>query len=667
MGQINIDFETYSEADLKNVGQHRYAQDRSTDIICLAYSINNSPPEIWIAGDEFPLVLRDAILRGDLVYAWNVGFEFAIWNEIGVKKLNWPVIKLEQWRDTQAIALNFAFPMALDKCGDALDLKVQKDKRGEQLIKLLSVPQKITKKNKYRRLTPETHPELFEEFYEYCKQDVRSEMAILNHFPWELPDTEIKILHHTLRKNQRGIPIDLELVDMIVEKTGEYLQEVSTVVPIITGGKVKTINQRAKIMEWCESQGYELPDFTADTILSALSDPEIENYQNVKSLLEIRQLAGKSSIKKFQKIQEAICRDGRIRDCLKYHKATTGREGGRLLQPQNLPRATVPCSDGQNYMEAINQTIHDFKTKDLSELMGIYDTLLFTSSALIRPSICASKGKELVVSDYSQIENRMLCWLAEQEDVLELIRSGMDTYKDMASHLYDQAYDEIPKDSRRRRHGKLTILGGGYGMGYRKFWRDCVEKQKFDITLEEAKKTIDTFRSRYNKVVDLWYGLKKAAIEAVLTPGKITNYLKISFMHTSGHLFMILPNGKSICYPQAWVSTEVNDWGKAEYVLCHMGLHSKTKKWIKHHITPGRLTENASQGSAREVLFEAILELESMGYNDIILTVHDEVVLETRKGELSINQVNEVLCNRSEIWEGLPLNADGFISERYRK
>jgi DNA polymerase len=670
MDRINLDFETYSEANLKEVGAHRYAMDPSTDVLSLAYSFRDEPPKLWVPGMDMPKDLFGLLSQGYLTYGWNVTFEFAIWKYVCVKKLGWPEVPNYQWRDTQAVALLFAHPMSLGYCGEVMDLEIQKDKRGEQLINLLSKPQKITKSNPYKRFTPSTHPHLFEEMYEYNIQDVNSERAILDAFPWDLPDSEQEIFLHTLEKNDAGIPIDTELVDSIVEKVDEYLVEVSQIVPIITDGAINTINQGAKIIEWCEIQGYEIPNFQADTVTDALADPDIENYPNVKSLLEIRQLAGKSSIKKFVKIAAAVCKDGRIRNCLKYHKATTGREGGRLLQPQNLPRADVEFdkSGGEEARAKATELLVDmFKNDPLEEIMAEHENVLYVASSLIRPSICAEDSKEFIVSDYSQIENRMLCWLAGQEDVLDLIRDGMDTYKDMASHLYNIDYSEIPKEGRRRRHGKLTILGGGYGMGYKKFWDDCVNKQKFDITLKEAKHTIDTFRERYNEVKNLWYGLQDAAIEATINQGNITGYGVISFMHDSNHLYMILPNGKQITYPKAWVEPNTTPWGEVRNALFHMGVNSKTKKWTKHNLTPGRLTENASQGASREILFEAVLDLKKKYGDKIILTVHDEVVLEVEKGTVSLEEVNEVLCNRSSTWDGLPLNASGFTTRRYHK
>jgi len=654
--KVNIDFETFSKKDIKKVGAFRYAQDSSTEVICLSYALGDAAPLIYIAGDSPPVTLFNAIEEGALVYAYNTAFEYAIWKYVCIPKLNWPEVPFSQWRDTQAMSAYFSWPISLEKCALAMGLEQQKDKRGKYLIQKLCSPQKITKKNPHKRFTPDTHPELFFEMYEYCKQDVRTERNILNEFPWEIEGSELDVWRNTLIKNDIGIPVDVELVQSVTEMIDEYLEEVSELIPIITGGRIQTIGQSAKIREWCEELGYELPDFTADTIDKALADPEIEKFPKVKNLLEIRSLAGKSSIKKFKKILESVSPDGRVRGCLKYHKAGTGREGGRLIQPQNMPRASVPN---------VEEVIELFKRRSLVDLLEKHDDLLYTASALVRPSICVDLKNKMLVSDYSSVENRVVCWLAEQMDILEKIDGGLCLYTDMAADLYNLDYNEIDKESEMRRHGKLVVLGCGFSMGHKKFMSDC-QARGFDITMEESKRSINVFRDKYSHVVDLWYGLKAAAEEATQDRGKITSYNAIQFMHHEGYLFMILPNGKPICYPEACLEEVEVPWGTTVTVT-HSGINPRTKKWGRVGISPGRYAENATQGTAREILMEAQADLMAMGHK-IFLTVHDEVVIESPISDgISIELINKVMANRSLVWEGLPLKAAGFETKRYHK
>ena len=663
MNRINLDFETFCFEDITVVGAQKYTRSPSLKIHCLGYSINSEDPKIFIPDEQpFPADLLDALKSGYLVYAWNAGFEIAVWHEHGVKRLGWPEIPIEQWRDTQAIALMFSYPAQLEKCGDALDLPIKKDKRGSQLINWLCKPQNPTTNHPHRIRTKEHYPELFEELYDYCKQDVRAEMAILDALPWELPPTELELFHLTCKKNIRGLPVDKELVTAVIDQVDNYIADAHALLPLITNGAVTTVNQRDRILDFCESEGYQIDNLQKETVADALDDPQIKRFPKVHSLLGIRQLAGRSSITKYKKIEQAVCNDNRVRDCFKYHRATTGREGGSLLQPQNLPRATV--KDPEHAIEI-------FKTMELDGVMDHYEDVIYTASALIRPSICAPPGYEFIVSDYSQIENRGLLWLAGQEDMLQKIVSGVDPYVDMSAALYNRPYEdilyeyEVEHKTRQRQHGKLTILGCGYGMGYKKFWADC-QKKKFDISLDEAKFTVDTFRKKYNEVVTFWYGLQDAAIGACVNQGNITSYGYIKFMYNDGYLFMILPNGKAIAYPGAQVEKEMTPWGQTRYKVTCMCAHPDTGHWMRLTVTPSRLAENATQGMCREIIMEAIIDIEKI-YPHIVLTVHDEVGLLVKKGTVTLDEINKILCGRSDTYAGLPLEAEGFVAKRYRK
>ena len=689
--RVNLDFETFSVADLKKTAAHRYAQDPSTEVLCLSYSFGDKEPkrfigtnlELGIFGTEPPEDLFDAILSGALVYAFNTTFEYCIWRYVCIERMGWPAVPFDQWRDTQAIAASFAMPLSLEGCGDALNLDIRKDKRGKYLINKLCKPRKITKKNTNLRWSYEEAKQDYDDLFLYCDQDVRTERAVLKSFPWELKGLELDIWRNTLKKNNRGLPIDMELVNSIVEKLDEFGEGIGSQVPIITNGEIKTIGQVAKIKDWCGEHGYELPDLTAPTILEALNDKELPSI--VRELLEIRKVLGKSSVKKFKKIQILICDDDRARDCLKYHKATTGREGGANLQPHNLPRASVTKElekwfdkhkwkyEGQDLIE-FTKTYEDrctettelaidlFKSYDLDTLMMFYEDPMYTASALIRPSICAPDGKILRVSDYSSIENCTVTWLAGQDDILDLIREGLDLYKDMAVKLYEILYNAV--DGKQRRHGKLTILGCVYGMGAKTFQVTCA-KVGFYITLAEAQRTIDIFRERYYMVKKLWYGLMKAAKKAVANPGITTTYRKIKFQTKHGYLFMRLPNGKLLAYPNPRIEIVKAPWGKTESIT-HDGYLGSTKKWGRCALTPGRLTENASQATAREVMMEAKLRVEKAGY-PVILTVHDEIISLVDEGYGSLEEFNNIMCNASDHFKGLPLKAAGFTTKRYHK
>lgn len=648
---INIDFETYSDINLKDVGLHKYAMDKSTDIICLGYSLSKDDiSRIWYPGLKPPVELFEKIKNGDLVYAWNAEFEMEIWENVVQRLFRWLKIPFSQWRDTQAIALTLSLPASLGKCAEALDLPVQKDKRGSYLISKLSKPQRLSEKWPHKRWTKEYKPELYEEMYDYCKRDIDTDKSILDTLKhYVLKDRELDTWRKVIIKNKKGIPIDTELVKKVIENMDEYIEEMSGLVPIICDGEFETINQRDKIIRWANKEGYFLENLTADTVKSALEDPKINSCPEVKNILEIRQLIGKSSIKKYKKLNLATCNDKRIRGCLKYHKAGTGREGGRLLQPQNMPRATV---------DDVEHAIDLFKHGSIEDILQHYPDLLYTASALLRPSICASPGKHLKVADYSSIENRMICWLAGQFDILDLVKKGLNQYIDMAATLYNIPYEEISKDSEIYRHGKLTILGGGYGMGYKKFHGDCNQKG-FKISLQDSKNTIGVFREKYHMVKDFWYDLKKTAINAINDRFTYLTCRDIGFMCNDTFLFMILPNQKCIAYP--YPEIDYSSWAPN---IKHKGLINNHWRWV--YLSPSRLAENASQGTSAERFMLAQKDVIAAGYN-VILTVHDEIGTEDDDGFGSLEELIKLMCKEYKVYEGLPLKAEGFITRRFKK
>ena len=659
--QITIDFETYSEINLKVAGAARYAQDPSTEVLCLSYSVNDGDPELWLPWDRPPKKLFKAVKKGYLVYAFNVFFEINIWQHICMARHGFPPVKFSQWRDTQAAAAMYAMPLSLDECGTVMGLDIVKDKRGKYLINKLCKPRKPSKANLDTRWTPSTAPQDFADLYEYCRQDVRAEMAIDEALPSKLTPRELEVWQMTLKQNLRGVPIDMELVDSVVEILKQHEEILIEELIELTAGYVTTGGQLARIQEFMLTYSVETEGMTKDHVDELLTR---ELPGKIRRLLEIRQLLSKSSTKKFIKLQECIGIDNRIYGCLKYHKATTGRWGGALLQPQNLPRASVPD---------VELTVDAFKTLSLEQLTILYSNIPETASMMVRPAICAPEGMELVDSDFSSIENCTVLWLAEDERGLKLLRDGLDLYIDMAVALHPEVtYDWIKEHKgisshadRLRRHGKLTILGAVYSMGWKKFMMTCTS-QGFDIQGDEAQKTISTFRNLYKPVVQLWYGLEKAAMRAVQTPNRKFTYKKLSFITEDNFLYMILPNGKRLAYYDPRLEMKTTPWGQKKLAVTHQGYLGASHKWGRPVLTPGRLTENASQATAREVLVDGMLNLESKGFKTI-LSVHDQALTLTKRGATTIEEYNEIMCTVSPMYDSLPLKASGYVGKRFRK
>ena len=667
-GTIFIDFETFSHCNLKMQGAMRYAKDPTTEIICLAYSINGKSPRLWTLGDDLPKKLFKAIKKGYQVHAWNVFFEIVIYHHICVNQYKWPAIRFNQWRDTQATAAMYALPLSLDECGSVLDLDIVKDKRGKYLINKLCKRRRPSKANPETRWTTVTAPDDFEDMYEYCRQDVRAEQAIDKALPSRLTPRELHVWRLTLRKNLRGVPVDLQLVNSIVDKMDIMQDELHEEITKLTDGVITTGGQLARMKGWmAEQHGYTIEGMTADIVADALAG---DLSKPVRRLLQLRQLLSKSSTKKFIKIQKAaVTMDGgktwTIHGCLRYHKATTGRWGGALLQPQNMPRASV--SDPEL---AIKAFIH----LSFDDLSILYSNVPYTASALVRPAICAPKGYILFDSDFSSVENCTIMWLADAKEGLKLLFKGKDLYIDMASSLHPEyTYSWIKEHKgisseadHLRRHGKLTILGAVYSMGWKKFIMTC-EKMGFDITPDEAKFTISTFREKYNEIVQLWYGLERCAKKAMGTPGVKFRYIHIQFVVEKGFLFMILPNGKRLAYYNPAIEVKQTPWGARKPCITHEGYLGTTHKWGRPVLTPGRLAENASQAVARELLVDGMFNLEDAGF-PIILSVHDEALSLVKKEEnRTLEEYNKLLCDVSKVFRTIPLSASGFIAKRFRK
>lgn len=654
MIKIDIDFETYSELDLKKYGIYRYARHSTTEVLCMSYSINNAKPEIYIAGDDPPTQLFEAITDKSLFYAFNAEFEIEIYNEICVKKLEWPSIPFLCWRDIQAIVANLSLPLDLESCGIALKLGTLKEERGKDLIELLCKPQRITKKQPHRRLTPDIVPHLFQELYDYCKQDVRAEQAILKALPYELNDKELNLWRANVIKNYKGIPIDRKLANRIIDITDYYLDNMTSIIPVLTDGEVQKIGQGKKIIEWCRKQGFILDNFQKKTISNVLKNSDIDKFPSVKAILTLRQLIGKNSTKKFETILRIADEYDRIHSCYQYHGTSTGRDAGRLVNPLNMSREKV-----KNTEELVN----DFLTLSTQNIIIKYPNLLKTVAALIRPVILAPKGYKFVVADYSSIENIVLLWLAGQYDILQLIIDGLDQYTDMAATIYDQSYESIT--DKKRQFGKKVVLGAQFGMWYETFYKNCI-LEGIDITKEQAKYYIQTFRNKYNKVKQFWYDLEKEAIRAIEHKGLTYSVGKISFIYYDRYLFMILPNGKPLAYAYPEVEKEKTHYEYRKYIL-YKGLTGETKKWETQYLNKTRLVENVTQATAREIFSSATLNVLNEGH-EIFITVYDELgVITPEKNGLTIKELINTMCRLEPCFEGLPLSASGYESKRYKK
>lgn len=672
---VHVDFETFSEAKIgrspKAVGSHRYAEDPSTEVLCLAYAFDDDDPKLWTPAMPEPEDLFDAIEDGALVHAWNAEFEISVWREVCVRRMGWVRVPFRSWRDTAADAMAHALPWKLDGTLKALGLPL-KDPRGDRLVQKLCQPRRPSKLNPATRWTPETAPADFHGLYEYCMTDVDVERSVASRLPGPLSPSELWIWRETVRMNLRGWAVDLDSVERMRAVLQEHREGLLEELSEITDGEVTSDKQRDRALDWLAERGVDLPDYTADTIKEAVRRDDLP--KDARRFLEIRQSLGKTSVKKYDAISLKASSDGTIKNNIAYHGATTGRDAGRGVQVQNFVRKNVTKEedDQEKISAAIETGIGALRCDDpLDAIEIMYGEPTDFASVMCRPMLVARPGHVLYAADLSQIENRVAVWLAECSFGIEVYRKGLDEYRTFASRFYDVEYDEVTGD--QRQHCKHAVLGCVFGMGWMGY---VAQAERFGQTCEEseARETVDAYRDTYSEVVKLWHGLNKAAKKCVRS-GAPTRYKKIRFEIDDefDFLFMVVPSGRRIAYPKPRIQLVRTPWGEKRPAVTHMGMSKATFKWERLHVTPGRWCENAVQATARDVMMEGARKAVRAGYHQVG-RVHDELVTERPKGEGDLEEFESFLSNPTWLPGpdddpefGIPVEAKGWVGERYRK
>lgn len=639
----SIDFETRSFADLKEVGLDKYANCLSTEVLCIAFGTtpdnvevsSTTKEQLYFKAQLYELI--DHVADGGKIAAWNAMFEYAIWNCVCVPKYGWPELKLEQCIDTMAIAAANNIPQGLDDAGVFLDAKYQKDPIGKRLIQKLCKPHKaVFNEDK----------DLLMSLFEYCAQDVRTEMAIAAILR-PLDEAEQAIWTLTQRINTRGVPVDpmeLQNAVMAVDKAQAAIDEECIA---LTGQKP---SEREKLLNWLNEQGADLADLTEKTVSAKLVTTNLPDH--VRRALELRQEGSQTSVAKYAKMLE-VQRNGRIRNTLVYHGASTGRWASRGgLNLQNIARPTI--SDEQ--IERSIVSVFYGKTGSMGEL-----------SSLVRSAIKAPDGKTFVDVDFSSIENRVGVWLAGQKDKVEMFRKGLDEYKTFAStSLYRVAYDEVTKD--QRQVAKSAVLGAMFGQGAKGLVK-YAEGMGVTLTEPQAKNAVDNYRTSYALVKELWGACESAAMQAVQNPGNpFAAGDKIVMKVSKNALWMRLPSGRLICWQRPELELVTTPWGAEKLGVTVHSQNTYTRQWTRNALIGSSIFQSAVQGTARDFLANAMLALESAGY-EVINSVHDEVLLlvEEQNGESAMNDVIRIMTTPPSWAPDFPLAAEGWYGKRYRK
>jgi DNA polymerase len=580
--------------------------------------------------------------EGGKIQAWNAMFEYAIWNCVCVPKYGWPPLRLTQVIDSMAVAAANNIPQALGDAAQFMDAEHKKDTRGRYLIQKLCKPHKGVFNE---------DPELMRELFDYCAQDVRAEMSIVGNLrPLSLVEQEVWEL--TQRINLRGVPVDPKELQNAVKAVSGAQAQLDQELVSLTGFKP---SERAKLLGWLNARlkciGMKpMDDMAAKTVSAMLVNTNIDPL--VRQALLLRQEGSQTSVAKYAKMME-IQREGRIRNTLVYHGASTGRWASRGgLNLQNIARPTI--SD-----EEIERAIPN--------VFGRGEGTMQELSSLVRSAISAPLGQTFVDVDFSSIENRVGVYLAGQNDKVELFRKGLDEYKVFASEsLYRVPYDQVTKD--QRQVSKSAVLGAMFGQGAKGLVK-YAEGMGVKLSEAQAKAAVDGYRSSYSKVKELWALCENAAIEAVSNPGSPFRAGKHIVMKVAKDaLWMQLPSKRLICWQRPKLELVTTPWGATKYGVTVHSLNTYTRAWTRNQLIGSSIFQSAVQGTARDFLANAMLNLENVGF-EIINSIHDEVLLlvdEDTADEASMS-VTEIMVTPPKWALDFPLAAEGWVSKRYRK
>jgi len=641
----SIDFETRSTIDLTDRGLDVYANDPTTEVLCIAFgthpeTVKVKSPQIPETSELWPLM--NHVSKGGKIQAWNAMFEYAIWNCVCVPKYGWPPLKLEQCIDSMAIAAANNVPQSLGDAAIFMDSAHQKDTRGRYLIQKLCKPTKGVFNE---------DPELMRELFDYCAQDVRTEMSIVaNLRPLSAAEQEVWTM--TQRINLRGVPVDPKELQNAVKAVQGAQAQLDHELVSLTGFKP---SERAKLLGWLNARlkcigMAPMEDMTAKTVSAMLVNTNLDPL--VRKALELRQEGSQTSVAKYAKMLE-IQREGRIRNTLVYHGASTGRWASRGgLNLQNIARPTL--EDGE---------IESAIPRVFGEARGTMQQL----TSLVRSAIVAPHGKTFVDVDFSSIENRVGVYLAGQNDKVELFRKGLDEYKVFASQsLYHVPYDAVTKD--QRQISKSAVLGAMFGQGAKGLVK-YAEGMGVKLTESQAKNAVDNYRSSYSKVKALWAACEAASIDAVQNPGTaFAAGSKIVLKVAKNALWMKLPSGRLICWQRPELELLPTPWGSTKLGVTVHSLNTFSRQWSRNALIGSSIFQSAVQGTARDCLAVAMLNLEQAGY-EMINLIHDEILLLVKEenSEAVLQDVIKIMTTPPTWAPDFPLAAEGWISKRYRK
>ena len=656
---LSIDLETFSDVDLKKCGVYKYAESPNFEILLFGVSVDSGEVTVYdlASGGTVPEGIIRALSDDSVIkWAYNASFErvcLSVW-----LRRNYPqhfssysiegdtvrnYLDPSSWRCSLVWGAYMGLPLSLEGIGKVLKLENQKMSEGKALIRYFCVPCKPTKANGGRTHNlPEHDPVKWSTFIAYNKRDVETEMAIqqkLSKFP--VPDFLWEEYHLDQEINDRGIQLDMALVEQAIAIDERSREELSAKMRQLTA--LENPNSVQQMKEWLTQHGLEVDclDKKAVKELLKTAPPELAE------VLELRRQLAKSSVKKYQAMQNAVCADGRARGMFQFYGANrSGRWAGRLIQLQNLP---------QNHMAHLEDARSLVRSGDYSLLSALYDSVPEVLSELIRTSFVPRDGYKFIVSDFSAIEARVLSFLAGESWRLKVFAENGDIYCASASAMFHVPVEKHGRNAHLRQKGKIAELALGYGgsVGALK----SMGALEIGLAEEELQPLVDAWRTSNPNIVQFWWDVDNA-VKTTVRQRLDTETHGIRFRYRSGMLFIVLPSGRQLCYVKPKMG--VNKFGGDSVTYEGVG---STKKWERIESYGPKFVENIVQAVSRDILMYSI---RTLSHCFIVGHVHDELIIECSMG-VSLDAVCEQM-GRTPPWiKGLKLRADGYETMFYKK
>ena len=645
MQTLSIDLETYSDQPLAKTGVYRYVESPDFEILLFAYSVDGGPvQQIDLAcGEKIPSEIL-AALEDDKVIKWafNANFERICLSRF----LGYPTgdyLEPDSWRCSMVWAAYMGLPLSLEGAGAVLGLEKQKLAEGKDLIKYFCQPCAPTKSNGLRtRNLPKHAPDKWLTFKKYNIRDVETEMSIQARLlKYPVPDSVWEEYRLDQEINDRGVGLDMELVRQAIQMDGRSRSELTQAMKELTS--LDNPNSVQQMKQWLADNGVETDTLGKKAVAELLKTAP----QQLQKVLTLRQQLAKSSVKKYQAMETAVCADGRARGMFQFYGANrTGRWAGRIIQMQNLP---------QNHLDDLSEARGLVRAGGFDALEMLYEDVPDTLSQLIRTAFVPQEDRKFIVADFSAIEARVIAWLAGEKWRQDVFAQGKDIYCASASQMFGVPVEKHGVNGHLRQKGKIAELALGYGgsVGALK----AMGALEMGLQEDELPALVSAWRQANPKIVQFWWAVDHAVMDAV-TRKTTTKTHGIIFSARNGMLFITLPSGRSLAY----VKPKIGENRFGGDCITYEGVGG-TKKWERIDSYGPKFVENIVQATSRDILCYAMQTLRCCS---IVMHIHDEVVIEADR-RMSLQAVCDQM-GRTPPWaNGLQLRADGYETDFYKK